>query len=44
MTEKKLNQVDKLLIPRYDTFNQVYMVNDSIIIYSAMPMEFSIKK
>lgn len=44
LEEKKLKLTNDLLLKKYETFNQGYILGDSIFIYNAMPGEFSIKK
>lgn len=40
----KLNVHKKINLQKYETFNQPYIFNDSLFIYSTVPSEYSIKK
>lgn len=31
-------------LPRYESFNQMHILHDSILVYSAIPGEFALKK
>lgn len=40
----KLQQKRRLFLEEYESFNQMHIIKDSILIYSAIPDEFAIKK
>lgn len=42
--EQVLSYSHEYVLPLYESFNQMHIINDSILIYSAIPEEFAIKK
>lgn len=41
---KRLNPLKEISLHKYETFNQLYVIGDSVVIYNAMPAEFAIKR
>lgn len=42
--EQKLQQIEQFTLPQYESFNQMHIVHDSLLIYSAIPSDYAIKK
>lgn len=41
---KKISPLKEISLKKYETFNQMYVIGDSVVIYNAMPMELAIKR
>lgn len=39
-----IQQEEEFTLPNYESFNQMHIVHDSLLIYSAIPSEYAIKK